>query len=534
MSVWKAGTPTQKSTGILAKLPPGTVTAFLAALVYLMTLAPTITWENRGIDSGELAVAAYYLGVAHPTGYPLFVVLGFLVSHLPVGTDPAYRLNLLSAIYAAGAAGIMSFLVHRIGLSLGMERGRPITFGALFGGMLLAVAPLYWSQGIITEVYALHALLIALVIMGLMGVVTGATESERRGWARWFAFFMGLSLSNHMTALFLAPGGLILLGYVQYRHPFIKLRDLALGSGLFLLGLSPYLLLPIRGRQLLIANWGAPSTWGAFIDTVTATAYRPLFFQGFPWTVIGRLPALARMVTEELSWPGFLLATLGLLFIWEKARPLFFCLALFAIFQVAYALQYIARDSEVHLIPFLMILSLVAGLGLAFVLGLVQGLHFPGGDAPISVVSFGGLLALALIGALMVMSWGKVNIKDDYSALEYAQEVLESVPDQAVILSNEDRYTFSLWYAQWGLGIRQDAAVVDTRLINWSWYSEQIVALYPHLPINGPGREAINTLGAAAGPAEDGKLPVYSTFSSSSLNTEPWGPLFRVKGVESP
>ena len=56
------------------------VAAFSA---YLTSLAPTITWAHGSADSGELVTAAYYLGVAHPTGYPAYVLLGWLFSHLP-------------------------------------------------------------------------------------------------------------------------------------------------------------------------------------------------------------------------------------------------------------------------------------------------------------------------------------------------------------------------------------------------------------------------------------------------------------------
>ena len=70
--------------------------AGLALAVYLRTLAPTVMWY----DMGEFATAAYVLGIAHNTGYPLLMLLGKLFTYLPLG-DIAYRVNLLSAVCAA-------------------------------------------------------------------------------------------------------------------------------------------------------------------------------------------------------------------------------------------------------------------------------------------------------------------------------------------------------------------------------------------------------------------------------------------------
>src|SRR5438477_13110552 len=103
-------------------LVPLVVAAFSLG-IYASTLAPSIAWGNGGADSGELAVAAYHLGVAHPTGYPLYVLLGFLVTHLPLGTDPAWRLNLLSALCAAAVVGVLACTGRRLAVSLGVPPG---------------------------------------------------------------------------------------------------------------------------------------------------------------------------------------------------------------------------------------------------------------------------------------------------------------------------------------------------------------------------------------------------------------------------
>ena len=134
------------------------VAAFSA---YLTSLAPTITWAHGSGDSGELVTAAYYLGVAHPTGYPAYVLLGWLFTFLPFGSV-AFRVNLLSATSAAVA---IAFFVVLIAQAQAQKLPLARAVGAGVGALLLAFSPMFWSQAVVTEVYALNALLVVRVIL---------------------------------------------------------------------------------------------------------------------------------------------------------------------------------------------------------------------------------------------------------------------------------------------------------------------------------------------------------------------------------
>src|SRR6266540_4158557 len=110
-----------------------------AFAVYVRTLAPSITYG----DSPELTTAAYQLGVPHPTGYPLYMLLGHLfIGLIPFG-EPAYRMNLLSAVFAAAAVG----LIYLLGLRI--VRNRAASAAA---ALLYAFSLTFWSQAVITEV----------------------------------------------------------------------------------------------------------------------------------------------------------------------------------------------------------------------------------------------------------------------------------------------------------------------------------------------------------------------------------------------
>ena len=90
---------------ILAKKYFYLVTALFVFIIYLFTLAPSVVQ----IDSGELAAVQATLGIAHPTGYPLFTMLGYLFSLIPLPFTKIFQLNILAAIYCSTAVGVFTY-----------------------------------------------------------------------------------------------------------------------------------------------------------------------------------------------------------------------------------------------------------------------------------------------------------------------------------------------------------------------------------------------------------------------------------------
>jgi hypothetical protein len=150
--------------------------AFLLPLaLYIATRAPDLTF----IDSGELTAAAATLGIAHPTGYPLYTLLGRLLCALPGPLEPITRLTLLSAAAGAGAAALVYATGRRLLAELGLPRPAAIA-GGLAAGLLLAAGQTVWEQSLIVEVYSLHLLLVALLVH-LAHRATAARASGRTG-----------------------------------------------------------------------------------------------------------------------------------------------------------------------------------------------------------------------------------------------------------------------------------------------------------------------------------------------------------------
>src|SRR5919199_214657 len=168
--------------------PVVSVAATGAFLIYLRTLAPGVLPG----DSGEFQFAAWNWTLAHPTGYPLYLIVGGIWQHLlPVG-DPAFRLNLFSAFWAALTVG----LSYRIFFRIARHRG-----AALIATMTFAVSPTFWSQATEAEVYSLHTFLIALLTWFAL---KWQVNWETRFAAAW-AFTFGLALAHHRTIILLIP-----------------------------------------------------------------------------------------------------------------------------------------------------------------------------------------------------------------------------------------------------------------------------------------------------------------------------------------
>ena len=219
----------------------------LTFVVYLSTLSPTI----GEADSFEFQVVSYTLGVAHPTGYPLYILLGKLFSLLPFG-NVAYRVNLISPLFASLTVVCLYLcLVH-------LTRHRAVS---LVAALAFAFSRTFWSQAVIAEVYTLNAFFVALLFYLLLKRISESADQR----INEIAFVYGLSLTNHITMALLAPTIAI---YALLAGVWAGLRRTVrnqvfgtlVAAGLFLLGLSVYLYIPLRwpalhGRSMTLAEF---------------------------------------------------------------------------------------------------------------------------------------------------------------------------------------------------------------------------------------------------------------------------------------
>lgn len=169
----------------------GALFSLFFAVLYIWTAAPSLA---AGHDSGELTTCCVIQGVPHSPGYPLFVALGWLGQHLPVVGPKAYAINLLSAVEAGLALGFLG-----AGLALGVGV-RPAVLATALAGTCTAI----WRQAVVTEVFALHLLFLAMLTW-LAILWEQAEDSRRRELLIVTGFVLGCTLAHHHIIALAAP-----------------------------------------------------------------------------------------------------------------------------------------------------------------------------------------------------------------------------------------------------------------------------------------------------------------------------------------
>jgi hypothetical protein len=500
--------------------------ALAAFGLYLGTLAPSLTIAHNGTDGGDLIAAAWTGGVPHPTGYPTYILAARLFTRLPWGSV-AYRVNLLSAVCAAAAVGL-TYRVVRLsqrppgdsaqGADPATRSGRqPFERWALAVAAATSVAasPLLWSQALIAEVYALHALFAALVLW--CAAEWEAAPRDRWLWAAGLC--LGLGLGNHLTlgAVALAAGVWLLPHWRRWLHP----RTLAPAAGLGLVGLSVYAYLPLAARGDPPVNWGDPQTWRGFWWVVSGAQYRPFVF-GLEATYIpGRLYEWAGLLGAQFGWWGLVLALAGLACLWGRRRSLARAtLVLWGVLAV-YAFGYRPGDSYVYLLPACLVMGVWWAEGGAYLLALIKRRW----------ARRLALLALALLPLVSAgLHWGEMDLSDDRSAVAYTRRVLdeEGVAMGSLLVTRRDGPTFMLWYAHLVEGQRPDLAIVNGPLLAFPWYREQVRQRHPGL-LMAPEAETPET------PARDlmlRNLPLRGVYATDPADE--WREWFAFDPLEPP
>jgi hypothetical protein len=470
------------------------IAAGLAALVAFVFYALTVQPSVPAGDSGELISSASVLGVAHPPGYPLYMILGHLATLLP-GGSAALRMNLLSGLLDAIAVGVVFLTIHRL-VSVCADAGRRWTpyVAAVTGSLLLAFSSLFWAYSLVAEVFALNNLFAAVLLF--IGIER-CRQPQRTRLLWLFTLVFGLSLCNQQTIVLLLPAFIVLAWQGWKLLPRgagplrISLRDLGIALGAFVLGLLPYLYLPLAASSNPVMNWGDPDTLSRFQTQVTRGNYgtTSLVAGGKPGSIGENLKLLATSLTHGFVYVGILLAVAGLWWAWRhrKAEGIaLFTAFLFAgpIFQAYTNTAYpdeltkgiVARFYILPSVP----LAILSGLGARWVLSQAERVR----------VSRRGLVTAIAAAALLIVPvasaadhYSSVDQSSNYVAQDYVRDMLGLLPPNALLIMRGDENYTSVTYEQFVEHNRPDVVAVDTELLKLSSYVAQIRREHPDVLI---------------------------------------------------
>lgn len=450
--------------------------------IYLRTLAPGLSWANGGTDGGDLIAAAATGGIAHPTGYPLYLLLARFFQFVPIGSL-AYRTNLMSAVCTALTALLIYSLVAR---SISSQQSIDKTLPALTAGYAFGLAPLIWSQAVITEVYALQSFLIALIVHLISVPLSGFhPNSNRVDYLRGLS--LGLAISNHVTAALLLPMALALGSLRSQERPVAESREAgwpfdwaALRRQLLglALGLSPYLTLPFRALAHPPVNWGYPVTFRNFWWLVTGQLYQSYYLRFSLPDLWGHVQAGASLLFQQFGPVGVMIGILGLVLFGSRSR-LYALTGWIAITSAAFAFFYGAEDSYLYLIPVFLGFAIWIGLGTAGIMHRFAEQTF--------LLRFTlGILAVSYILLRSAAIIGDVDASRDLEAESFGREILSTAPANAILFAEGDRAVFALWYFHFALKERPDLIVIAEDLLHFDWYQETLQKTYPSLVVSGP------------------------------------------------
>ena len=466
--------------------------------VFLRTLCPTLYWG----DCGELALVVQTLGVPHPTGYPLYCLLGKAWTLLlPFGTI-VWRLNVLSALLGALACGWLFGFARTIGLPRSL---------ALTVAGLLAFSATFWQQSLITETYTLAAFFTCLLLfLAARWRARGRRAADLRG----LALVYGFTLTCHQTNTLFVPG---FLAFVFWSQPeLLALRRSAVRrqwAATLACALPPLLLflyLPLRAHAHPVYNWGDVETPFAFFYHVTGRQFADLMFHQTLANVGIRFQSWLFGLGLELPWPLIALAVLGLALFWRRVsdRPLAALLTWILLADVGFVINYAIYNGYIYYIPSYVVLCVCAGRGLW---GAWQALEpFLDAERRPALAAFAACAATLLV-PMQAWTHRGTSLSGNWTCYDYGRNLLASVPPHGMLIENgDDTALSSLLYQQVVEGKRPDVTLVRRGLLSglfdphyqrWTgiWYADMVKRGYPRLSQLYPQ----NSLSADAALSED-------------------------------
>jgi len=536
----------------------GIIAGIIAFTVYIMTLAPTVWF----IDSGELAAVATTLGIAHPTGYPLFTIIGHIFTLLPIGSSEIYRLNLMSAFFCSLGVFMFYMFMKFVLKSGSLSEDKPaaklpknkgakspaptakekasaipdiiVYTVAGFSALALAFSKTYWNSANSVEVYPLHVFFLVTLMLvflkAILGTKRGMPESRfitQNKYYLIFAFLLGLSFTNHLTTILLAPACLTLFFYTNLYDKQRLYKLLGFMAICFIVGFSVYLYLPIRASMNPTFIWGNPHNFERFYWHVTGKQFSVWIFSAkgsipafllLTGTTVGL--AIYGLVKQKYLKPGMhfiffiIVCALGYLLIsgsadivntqfgkftaslWKEFGTGLVLLSLLGIYFLSrfntgiyyftlltffgclfYSINYDINDIYSYFLLAYITIAVWMGFGVIFIYTNLAAML----KTNLQRAAFGIAAVLFSLFALSTNYAGNDESRN-YFVEEYTMNVFKNAEPNSIIISSQwDFWVSASWYYQFVKKIRPDLVIIDKELLRRSWYFKYLENNYPEV-----------------------------------------------------
>jgi len=487
--------------------------ALISGIGYFLTMSPGVV----GFDSAELITGAYSLGIVHPTGYPLYLLIAKVFTLIPVRSI-AYRVNLVSVFFGAIAVYLTARWIFSFTKSM---------LSTWVGAFSLAVGYGMWSMATVAEVYTLQvSLILALLLVIRQWLVRGEDR-----WLYLMAFTFGLSMTNHVTsALFLPSLAWIVITKLGFKGTLKKLPFMGIAAGM---GLLVYLYLPVRYAADPPLNYIKSyykvdlSTLSGMLWMVSGRAYRFFAFGYDLQSYILELLDALIILSRNFTLLGILLGTSGLVKMIRDHRREGMALTFAFVLNIIFFAGYAVADKETMFLPAFGIWSLWVGVGTHAIGSYIARLNLLQVREQFTAqkVFAGALIVSFLIVGGANLHW--LDKSDNYGPDLYARRVLSTLPENAFVIGRWSSAVI-LEYYQYVEGIRP-----DIHIFNRSRYE---VAMYYDLWQGGtPHEEAVKQImaieeGIINAFAQDREVfdAEYNPYLAQRYEYQPAGQVFRL------
>ncbi len=464
------------------------ISILITAIVYLTTIAPSVIQ----IDSGELATVQIKLGIAHPTGYPLFTMIGYLFSLIPFFSSKIFQMNFLALLMVSSGVGLFTYSVKYLldnlqffskeEISSKRKKNKtksPAVFEltenekvpvAFISGLILAFSKTFWFQSTSVEVYSLQILLFSLIIFSLLtAFVKTSQKIENKNWFI-FALVLALGFSNHMTTLLILPATayLYFLSNGFDSKSFRKLFLMVIFF--FVLLILIYSYLPIRAAQNPILNWGNPVDLERIMRHVSGFQYQVWLFSSMD-SAKKQFSYFISNLPKEFYLSLFL-SIIGMFYAYKNHIRFFIFNIIIFVFTIIYSINYDINDIDSYFLLSYFSLSYFVIFGIIWCIKKI----------PLLRMNY-KILAFLLFPLIQLLAnYSNVNQSKNYIYEDYTKAILNSLPQNSIVFGYQwDFFISPAYYFQFVEGHRKDIAVIDKELLRRSWYYNQIENSYPDI-----------------------------------------------------
>lgn len=442
------------------------VIGIASLIVYTITLAPDVLAH----DSGEWQATAATLGISHAPGSPLYTLIGYLFTLVPVGTVAA-RVNFLSAVVGAvGVAALFYFMLTLLG------RWLP----ALVSAASLALAGLWWSHASVATPYNIVPVIIVICFIMLL-------QWQRKGDRRlvWGgALLVGCGFAYHPSLVYFVPvviTGVIVLGPWK---SLLKPGTLIVTALLFATGLAFFAYLPIRSSAEPAMEYAHIDSFTSFKDYVTARNLRETGQGTLTLPEAGEIRKQFLQVVRDGYYPSYAFLVFGPAVLllhpasWRALRRerrylLFLLAAILAHVVIILSLSSIYAQ---YYLPLILYFSLWAGFSVYLFMGAAETLEI--GRLSVVPVALIAVIYFGFLGLGVNKVWPFVDHSNDTAMRRYINAVFNQAQPGATVLADWESYT-GIVYAREVDGQRRDLTLINVPREGWT---EMLPGIYARSP----------------------------------------------------